>query len=160
MTHQNADVPSRYPQSSTIDLTGARLDAAHPRMAIGHITPQGQRPHAARWVVAMEAMRQREGRLAADDGPQGMRNEDALRHAKCLHQVEHALAKATGLTAFRCQAPMSTTHVRQHPDGGKVACAELCMNTVAATFFASAQKGIVLYAPFGGLCAGLEMVLR
>ena len=34
------------------------------------------------------------------------------------------------------------------------------MNTVAATFFTSAQKGIVLYEPFGGLCAGLEMVLR
>ncbi len=34
------------------------------------------------------------------------------------------------------------------------------MNTVAATFFTSAQKGIMLYEPFGGLCAGLEMVLR
>jgi hypothetical protein len=41
-----------------------------------------------------------------------------------------------------------------------VACSELCMNTIAATFFANAQKGIVLYEPFGGLCAGLEMVLR
>ncbi len=41
-----------------------------------------------------------------------------------------------------------------------MACSELCMNTVAATFFANAQKGIVLYEPFGGLCAGLEMVLR
>jgi hypothetical protein len=25
-THQNADVPSRYPQASDLDLTGARLD--------------------------------------------------------------------------------------------------------------------------------------
>ena len=102
----------------------------------------------------MEAMRQREGRVATDDGPQGIRDEDALRHAKYLHQVEHALAKATNHNAFRCQAPVSTTHVRQHPDGGKVACSELFMNTVAATFFTSAQKGIVLYEPFGGLCAG------
>ena len=160
VTHQNADVPSRYPQSSTIDLPGARLDVTHPRMAIGHVTTQEQRHQSARWAVDMEAMRQQEGRIASDDGPQGIRNEDALRHAKCLHQIEHALAKATGLTAFRCQAPVSTTHVRQHPDGGKVACTELCMNTVAATFFTSAQKGIVLYEPFGGLCAGLEMVLR
>jgi hypothetical protein len=98
--------------------------------------------------------------MAADDALQGIRNEDALRHAKCLHPIEHALAKATDLTAFRCQTPVSTTRVRQHPDGGKVACSELCMNTVATTFFANAQKGIVLYEPFGGLCAGLEMVLR
>jgi hypothetical protein len=34
------------------------------------------------------------------------------------------------------------------------------MNTVATTFFPHAMKGIVLYEPIGGLCAGLEMVLR
>ena len=108
----------------------------------------------------MEALRQNDGHMTSDDAPQGIRSEDALRHAKCLHQIEFALTKATSLTAFLCQAPVSTTRVRQHPDGGKVACSELCMNTVAATFFTSAQKGIVLYEPFGGLCAGLEMVLR
>jgi hypothetical protein len=48
VTHQNADVPSRYPQASTIDLTGAWLDAAHPRMAIGHVTTQEQRHQSAR----------------------------------------------------------------------------------------------------------------
>ena len=26
ITHQNADVPSRYPQDSKVDITGARLD--------------------------------------------------------------------------------------------------------------------------------------
>jgi hypothetical protein len=31
---------------------------------------------------------------------------------------------------------------------------------VAATFFPAAQQGLVVYEPFGGLCAGLEMVLR
>jgi hypothetical protein len=41
-----------------------------------------------------------------------------------------------------------------------VACEELCMNSVAATFFTHATKGVILYEPFGGLCAGLEMVLR
>jgi hypothetical protein len=30
---------------------------------------------------------------------------------------------------------------------------------IAASFFAHAGEGIVLYEPFGGLCAGLEMVL-
>jgi hypothetical protein len=33
-------------------------------------------------------------------------------------------------------------------------------NTVATTFFTSAPKGVILYEPFGGLCAGLETVLR
>jgi site-specific DNA-cytosine methylase len=41
-----------------------------------------------------------------------------------------------------------------------VACDELCMNSVAATFFATPQRGVILYEPFGGLCAGLEMILR
>ena len=161
VTHQNADVPSRYPQASNIDLTGARLDISHPRMAIVTVATHSQQTQSARWAVAMQTLRQfHDGHTAYNDAPQGIQDEDALRHAKCLHQVEHALGKATTLTRFRCQAPESTTRVSQHPDGGKVACTELCMNTVAATFFDHAQKGIVLYEPFGGLCAGLEMILR
>jgi hypothetical protein len=34
------------------------------------------------------------------------------------------------------------------------------MNSVAATFFTNAPKGVILYEPFGGLCARLEMELR
>ncbi len=34
------------------------------------------------------------------------------------------------------------------------------MNSVAATFFSRAQKGVILYVPFGGPCAGLEMILH
>mgnify|MGYP002179162946 CR=1 FL=1 len=34
------------------------------------------------------------------------------------------------------------------------------MTPVASTFFTNAPKGVVLYEPFGGLCAGLEMLLR
>jgi hypothetical protein len=41
-----------------------------------------------------------------------------------------------------------------------VACDELCMNSVSATLFIHAKKGVILYDPFGGLCAGLEMVIR
>jgi hypothetical protein len=85
VTHQNADVPSRYPQASTIDRTGARLDESHPRMAIDHVTTQEQRHQSARWAVAMEALCQNDGHMAAGDAPQGIKNEDALRHAKCLH---------------------------------------------------------------------------
>ncbi len=41
-----------------------------------------------------------------------------------------------------------------------MACDELCMNSVAATFFTASQKGVILYEPFGGLCAGLEMIMQ
>ena len=40
-----------------------------------------------------------------------------------------------------------------------MACDELCMDSVAATFFTASQKGVILYEPFGGLC-GLEMILH
>jgi hypothetical protein len=32
------------------------------------------------------------------------------------------------------------------------------MNSVAATFFTSTQKGVIPYEPLGGLYAGLEMI--
>jgi hypothetical protein len=108
----------------------------------------------------MEALRQQDGRVAADNAPQGIRTQDAVKHARCLHQVEHALIKATSYNSINCEPQMSSTRVMQHPQGGKVACEELCMNSVAATFFTHATKGVILYEPFGGLCAGLEMVLR
>ena len=41
-----------------------------------------------------------------------------------------------------------------------MSCDKLCMNMVAATFFPASRKGVILYEPFGGLCAGLEMILR
>ena len=34
VTHQNADVPSRYPQSSSLDLTGARMDVVPTPVAL------------------------------------------------------------------------------------------------------------------------------
>jgi hypothetical protein len=43
----------------------------------------------------MVALQQQDGRLARDDTPQGIRTQDADRHAKCLHQIEHTLAQAT-----------------------------------------------------------------
>ena len=37
---------------------------------------------------------------------------------------------------------------------------QLDISTVATSFFPAAQQGLVVYESFGGLCAGLEMVLR
>jgi hypothetical protein len=108
----------------------------------------------------MEALRQQDGRVAADKAPQGIKTQDAVKDARCLHQIEHALIKATSDNSINCEPPLSSTRVKQHPQGGKVACEELCMNSVAATCFTYETKGVILYEPFGGLCAGLKIVLR
>jgi hypothetical protein len=140
VTHQNADVPSRYPQASRLDLTGARIDIVPTPVALTTVrasSPQA-REQTAQWTVATETLRQQDGRCNWDDTPQGIRMQDAERHAKCLHQVEFALAKATQLGNFNCDPPPSNTRVEPHPQGGKVACEELYMNSVAATFFTTA----------------------
>ena len=162
ITHQNADVPSRYPQASDLDLTGARMDVVPAKAALNAIwvSPAENWEQNAQWTVAIAALTQQDGGVATDDAPQGIRTKDADRHARCLHQVVHALNRATQQTSFNCEPPQSNTRVKQHPQGGKVACEELCMNSVASTFFTNAPKGVVLYEPFGGLCAGLEMLLR
>jgi hypothetical protein len=115
---------------------------------------------AAQWSVAMETLRQNDGRFNRDDAPQGVRTQDADRHAKCLHHVEFALNKSTQLGNFTCDPPISNTRVKPHPQGNKVACGELCKNSVGATFFATPRRGVIRYEPFGGLYAGLEMILR
>jgi hypothetical protein len=102
VTHQNADVPSRYPQASDLDLPGAILDIV-PAMLKTALSIVGTSPtvnweQSARWSVAMQTLHQQDGHLATDDAPQGIRTQDALRHAKCLHQIEHALLKATSLS--------------------------------------------------------------
>jgi hypothetical protein len=112
------------------------------------------------WSVAMNTLQQHDGRRNGDSALQGIRTQDADRHAKCLHQVDFALHKATQLSNFVFDPPLSNTRVKPQPQGGKVACDELSMNSVAATFFATPQIGVILYEPFGGLCAGLEMILR
>ena len=115
---------------------------------------------AARWSVAMSALQQQDGHRHEDDARQGIRTNDEDRHAKCLHKVDFALHRSSQLGDLVCAPPLSNTRVKPHPKGGKVSCGELCMNTVAATFFPAPHKGVILYEPFGGLCAGLEMILQ
>jgi hypothetical protein len=69
VTHQNADVPSRYPQSSSHDLTGARMDVVSTPVApttsmVSSSLTWGQ---AAQWSVAMNTLRQHDGRRNDDD---------------------------------------------------------------------------------------------
>jgi hypothetical protein len=97
VTYQNADVPSRYLQASDLNLTGARLDIVPAMLKIALSTvgtsPTENWEESARWSVTMQTLHQQDEHLATDDAPQGIRTQDALRHAKCLHQIEHALLR-------------------------------------------------------------------
>jgi hypothetical protein len=62
----------------------------------------------------------------------------------------------------RAWVTMTTpTMVQQHQPAQHQQDTSVDITCVGATFFAAAaQQGVILYEPFGGLCAGLEMVLR
>ena len=109
VTHQNADIPSRYPQASGLDLTGARLDIVPAKVTLSTVraSPTQAWEQTAQWTVVMEALRQQDGRFDTDDVPQGIRTQDAEWHAKCLHRVEHALTTATQQGSFNCEPPVT-----------------------------------------------------
>jgi hypothetical protein len=66
ITHQNADMPSRYPQPSKVDNTGARLDEEH----ISAVTTPGiWTSSLTRWSVAMAAFNQSEGNHNTEEDP-------------------------------------------------------------------------------------------
>ncbi len=59
------------------------------------------------------------------------------------------------ITAHEC------LHESQTDSHGIMPTARVCTEMLPSAFIATAQtEGITLYEPFGGLCAGLEMVLR
>jgi hypothetical protein len=153
---------SRYPQASSLDLTGARMDIVPTPVALTTSRASSSlHLGTSRPVVShRNTLRQHDGNSNGDDAPQGIRTQDVDRHAKCLRQVDFAFHKATQLSDHIYDPPLSNTRVTPHPHGDKVACDELCMNSVAATFFTASQKGVILYEPFGGLCAGLEMIIH
>ncbi len=190
VTHQNADVPSRYPQDSKVDITGARLDeeritainvrqlATNIRYLENHCTgkykplekikvPPNVESLSDRWSnsriwsVAMATFNQSEGNHDDDDedDPLGLSNEDAERHAKCIRVIEHAVLKVKHKLSNSPNV-FTETDVTKQEARNKVHCNKLCMNPVSSSFYDNSRKGIVLYEPFGGMCAGLEMTLR
>jgi hypothetical protein len=107
----------------------------------------------------MAAFKQSESNLDEDENPTGLSDADAERHAKCVRVVTHAVNKVKQVLHSTPEL-LNKTEVKKHSDRNKVQCESLCMNPLSSTFSVNAQKGLVLYEPFGGMCAGLEMVLR
>ena len=174
--HQNADTVSRMPQATTLDVTGARLDAESSRVG----TPQAAclavlgwgYQHAASFVhyVALNAV------LQADHLVVPWTTQDVLLEpgppveptCQQLHdweqlQEQAVRAVSTTLSALRAVPanPAKPLKAARDPRHGGVHCEGLCTVCIGQPFFARAVvNGIVLYEPFGGLGAGLEMVLR
>ncbi len=176
VTHQNADAVSRMPQATTLDVTGARLDvdsqeAPAPRAAVLAVLGWGHQSVAA-YVhhVALNAVLDEDTMIvpwtAAEvlhaQGPVVEPTSQQVLDWECLQeQAAQAVRDALpALKAFPIEEAQPLKAARDLRRGG-VTCEGLCTVCVAQAFFpAASAEGVVLYEPFGGLGAGLEMVLR
>ncbi|KAJ9519684.1 hypothetical protein QJQ45_013313 [Haematococcus lacustris] len=176
VTHQNADALSRSPRSTSVDNTGACLDPILSSPAPGtallngapvrgtSTLPPPTHPAALAVVTHEDLILGNQG-SAAD-----AYHHEPLTPTSWVQSAISALAgramawvRAAGLSLLG--APTSPTlegSVTGPPDIHGV-CMPLTINTssVANTFFpAVAAEGVVLLELFGGLGAGLEMLLR
>lgn len=200
---QPADYVSRFPQSSTTDTTGARLDHDVPPPSTttppinSSKPPDDQEPHPSAAALAT---------ALSTDKPndyQRMQHDCHLYHAvsdNCNASYDlpdhHLISEASGMphtfqntapepvalfeqeriTYLRTAAqrwvrqcghiPRATSYIRLHADfsnhtSGLAHVQQLDTGVVAHQLYASAfTDGIILYEPFGGMCAGLEACLR
>jgi hypothetical protein len=105
----------------------------------------------------MVAFNQSESNHDVEEDPTGL--SDAKKHAKCTRVVHHAYTRVQHELSST-PLLLTKTEVKKHSEKNKVQCESLCMNPISSSFFVNAQKGLVLYEPFGGMCAGIKMVLR
>ncbi|KAF6258012.1 hypothetical protein COO60DRAFT_1164663 [Scenedesmus sp. NREL 46B-D3] len=127
-----ADAPSRYPLPSVGDPSGARMDRTghNGSFADAYELPPETNQPAAMWLTE---------RLSA--------------------AAQRWVSAAVPAQPTRA-APLPGA-LRGEPDAfGVCATQQLCTQPVAFSFFPAAAQGVVLLEPFGGLCAGLEMLLR
>jgi len=177
--HQNADVMSRLPQVSTVDITGARMDVDSRGLTERAQWVPGQCHIAAccaehahcdtvRHAVAAYGCADRgygswdDGNFVGDvlpDRDTWFNNQkdtsDALasRAAAILEEQQHEI----GTVAL--QTPLALD-VRRGAKGA-VVCNSLCTSAFGHRFFHKGMhEGVVLFEVFGGMCAGLEALLR
>jgi len=130
--HQDADCLSRLisPTASSDDCTGARLDG-----------PALSEPAATVLVTVT--------------GRQGAAHQRWL-HAQATHWVN--VSQATDLPP----APTHVAHLLHDQDEQGIRSTQALNTTILPpdTFVASCREGLTLYEPFGGICSGLETLLR
>ena len=188
--HTNADALSRFPQATTLDTAGARMD-------------QGPLPAPTLPEIIMPDGRRLTGEEAAQEMGDNWQEEMLAQHmtsAAAVAVLSEAVLDVYGppvpswmddfappaceLVGYAAAAPNLTdiqswpqhqerllqsqasewvsaaqqhmANSRNHTAGGGVDT-----GCCAATFFPAARRqGVTLFEPFGGLGAGLEMVLR
>eukprot|EP00775_Hariotina_reticulata_P015140 gene15140-biopygen1676 len=173
-----ADVPSREPVSCIADCTGARLDDVHQAWPLPEVRYANMAPDLTVYTheqLAVElGISQTAARpaatvahpvclLAAEDIRQPsvgqlQHEPHILRRAASAWATLGAIHLGSGFTP----APTLPGKHSGAPDAGGIRLTrQLRTEPCADTFFPSAhQDGIVLWEPCGGICAGLEMVLR
>lgn len=88
-------------------------------------------------------------------------DQGALQQAACQWVRLACSNPVPPQAAALSQPPLPGKHQGEPDALGFRPTQQLNTASVAASFFPAArQKGLILYEPFGGLCAGLEMVLR
>lgn len=173
VTHQNADAVSRMPQDTQVDVTGARLDkeVSTPAAALLACLGWGQESMATYvHAAALQALLLgdtmvvpwTEQDVLEVEGPLVEPTSQQLQDWEKVHEdattaVQGALVALRG-TPVPDPKPLRATRSFRR---GTVECNQLCTVCVAQKFFSrAALEGVVLYEPFGGLGAGLEMLLR
>ena len=188
--HQNADVPSRFPQVTTVDVTGARLDeegevsliADIHRTHEAHATRQAMLTSRAQMLSLQALAAQPYVALhSAELAPTGFElDNEAQQGAKSTTQYgtswpSEAKNRITAMVRRVKQLHFETcSTVVSPPKQQSMALAQgpcdafgvgavhgLIQTTMTPNFWLAARtEGITLFEPFGGMCAGLDMVLR
>eukprot|EP00775_Hariotina_reticulata_P001887 gene1887-biopygen3371 len=174
-----ADVPSREPVSCVADCTGARLDDAHQAWPLPAVRCADMTPDLT--VYTHEQLSVELGMALTSAKPSAKAPHPAcllamedLRHPS-LAQLQHETLKK----AAAAWATLGAIHLgpsfqpaptlpgryleqaRQTDSLGLRLTSQLNTAPCADTFFRAAhEQGLVLWEPCGGICAGLEMLLR
>ena len=100
------------------------------------------------------------GSLYADHSPAAAWEQQLLR-SSATHWVQQACSLPPPAAVLAAPPPLAAVHVGLPDSFGIRATQRISTLSVHSSFFqAATTHGIVLYEPCGGLCAGLEMVLR
>jgi hypothetical protein len=173
--HQNADVLSRCPLPTTFDGTGARLDGS-PCDTMGVAACLAMLPVTGWKAGPMGVVAAVTECHALGTAADAVRPELAAPEAGLVlpHMPDHSQERKAQReqAALAGRAATWVNEAMQHPVPALLPANETRHPLAAAlppvdsrpvdvSFFSSANKhGVILMELFGGLCAGLEMVLR
>eukprot|EP00775_Hariotina_reticulata_P013865 gene13865-biopygen15796 len=129
-----ADVPSREPLACMADWTGSRLDTGDETYVLPSVFLADGKPDPVVYT---------HDQLAVDLG---------------LQPSSTAVTAASAVCSSPALVLAEEAHHRSPSDEEATASLLFALSAISASSALSA--GVVLYEPFGGLCAGLEMVLK